>query len=64
MTSPHDDPQYVRIFQYSEWLDTQGLMRPPTETGDTRTHEDLVLDYLAQAPHMNVLERTVRDYHS
>lgn len=46
------------IFAYSEWLDSQGLIvgdeveleRAGGEKGpDTRTHEELVHDFLAQA---------------
>lgn len=34
------------LILYSEWLDCQGLIRSPEESGDSRTHDDLVSDYL------------------
>lgn len=37
----------VDVFDYSEWLDGQGLMRKPGDN-DTRTHEDLVRAWRAQ----------------
>lgn len=39
---------YLRsvLFQYSEWLDGEGLIRSELETGDNRTHENLVDEFL------------------
>jgi hypothetical protein len=37
-----------RLFDYSEWLDGQGLIKGEEESGDPRTHEQLVADYLAE----------------
>lgn len=36
------------LINYSEWLDTEGLMRPVEDTSDRAgsTHEDLVKDFL------------------
>jgi hypothetical protein len=34
------------LFQYSEWLDGEGLIRSELETGDNRTHENLVDEFL------------------
>lgn len=39
----------IALFQFSEWLDEQGLMRSPVESnGDTRSHDELVIDFLAR----------------
>lgn len=39
---------YLRsvLFQYSEWLDGERLIRSELETGDNRTHENLVDEFL------------------
>lgn len=47
MTSPHDDPGFRRLLQFSEWLDMEGLMILPEDSGDERGHEQLVSDFLA-----------------
>lgn len=38
------------LFYYSEWLDSQRLLKVPTDLDpkDERTHEDLVREFLAQ----------------
>lgn len=36
------------LLDFSEWLDTQGLLTRPS-LADRRTHEDLVDEYLAPA---------------
>jgi hypothetical protein len=36
------------LFQYSEWLDSQGNIRSEKESGDTRSHDQLVADFLKQ----------------
>jgi hypothetical protein len=41
------DPIDTDLFWFSEWLDSQGLIRSEDETGDQRSHEQLVRDYLA-----------------
>jgi hypothetical protein len=33
------------VFQYSEWLDSEGLVVGHTQSGDTRSHEGLVRDF-------------------
>ena len=35
------------LFQFSEWLDSQGLML--CDDADQRTHENLVRDFIEQA---------------
>lgn len=34
------------VFRYSEWLDSQGLVRGFDETEDRRNHDQLVSDFL------------------
>lgn len=43
------DPIDTDLFWFSEWLDSEGLMREPIdgETEDDRSHEQLVRDFLA-----------------
>lgn len=36
------------VFQYSEWLDAQGIIRSEKESGDDRSHDQLANDFLAQ----------------
>lgn len=39
------------LLAYSEWLDGQHLIAPPEvgiEGGDTRTHEDLAREFMAE----------------
>lgn len=47
MTSPHADPRFRDLFQFSEWLDAEGLMCLPAASDD-RTHEEIVAQYLAE----------------
>jgi 5'-deoxynucleotidase YfbR-like HD superfamily hydrolase len=42
------DPIDTDLFWFSEWLDSQGLIRSEDETGDQRSHEQLVRDFLAR----------------
>jgi len=35
------------LFKYSEWLDEQGLVKDEYSTGDKRTHEELVREFLS-----------------
>lgn len=41
------DPIDTDLFWFSEWLDSQGLIRSEDESGDERSHEQLVKDFLA-----------------
>lgn len=34
------------LFQYSEWLDSQGIVRSEKQSGDSRSHDQLVEDFL------------------
>lgn len=36
------------LFDFSEWLDGQGLVLSEEMSGDDRSHEQLVTDYLNQ----------------
>ncbi len=45
MTERHD-PIDTDLFWFSEWLDGEGLIRGDDETGDDRSHEQLVRDFL------------------
>lgn len=38
----HDD-----LFAYSEWLDSEGLIVSDSISDDTRSHDELVTDFLA-----------------
>jgi hypothetical protein len=35
------------LFQYSEWLDSQGVVRSEKQSKDNRSHDQLVRDFLA-----------------
>lgn len=35
------------LLRYSEWLDARGIMKSPDESGDNRTHEELVRDFVS-----------------
>ena len=44
---------------YSEWLDAdQSLMRPPWDSEDKRTHDDLVREFIASQQGENVSTET------
>ena len=43
--SPRNERE-TALFQFSEWLDSQGLMR--RDDADQRTHENLVRDFIEQ----------------
>lgn len=46
-TTESKDDVYWVVFAYSEWLDGQGLIKSDqSEDADTRSHEELVLEYL------------------
>jgi hypothetical protein len=36
------------LFQFSEWIDEQGLMKSEKESGDDRTHDELVQAFFEQ----------------
>lgn len=36
------------LFQYSEWLDSQGIVRSEKQSRDSRSHDQLVSDFLKQ----------------
>lgn len=36
------------LFSYSEWLDGQGLILSDEDPNDSRSHEQLVTDYLIE----------------
>ena len=36
----------IMLLLYSEWLDVTGVMRTPRQTGDRRSHAELVADFL------------------
>ena len=42
----NDRDKYIRyvVHQFSEWLDVEGLIVPPSDEDD-RTHNDLVADF-------------------
>ena len=42
-----DDKKVLDLLNFSEWLDSAGLIRSPGESGDDRTHEQLAQDFLA-----------------
>lgn len=37
------------LLRYSEWLDEKDIMKSPDESGDNRTHEELVRDFVSYA---------------
>lgn len=41
-----NEDEFNRLFAFSEWLDSEGVIRDEYETGDDRSHEDLVNAYL------------------
>lgn len=41
------DPIRTILSLYSEWLDVNGLMKSPKQSGDPRTHEELVKAFKA-----------------
>ena len=36
------------LFQYSEWLDSNGIIRSEKQSRDDRSHDQLVRDFLAK----------------
>jgi hypothetical protein len=34
--------------RYSEWLDSEGLIKDEEDSGDKRTHDELVKEFLCQ----------------
>lgn len=36
------------VFQYSEWLDQEGLVLGHEESGDDRSHDQLVTDFFGE----------------
>lgn len=51
-----DQGVFDTMLNFSEYLDTEGLVLSEHESGDTRSHEDLVDDFLA-----GLLERMLDD---
>jgi len=49
MQAPAMTEVFDRLFAYSEWLDGQTLIVGDDASGDTRSHEDLVNDFLKGA---------------
>lgn len=41
-----DNPEWTRAFEYSEWLDQQGVLHDDNDDG--RSHEDLVNEFFAE----------------
>jgi hypothetical protein len=35
------------LFEFSEWLDQEGVIRSEVESEDNRSHDELVRDFLA-----------------
>jgi hypothetical protein len=43
-----EDDISVLLMQYSEWLDSEKLVRSEAESGDQRPHMDLVAEFLKE----------------